>query len=80
MKFDMIIFRILIKFNIWVFLRILIKFNIWVFLRILIKFDMIIFTDFNEIWYINIFQQSVKKIQVSLTSDKNKGYFTWRPM
>jgi hypothetical protein len=26
------------------------------------------------------FQESVKKIQVSLKSDKNNGYFTWKPM
>jgi hypothetical protein len=26
------------------------------------------------------FPKSVEKIQVSLKSDKNKGYFTWRPM
>jgi len=27
-----------------------------------------------------IFRKSVEKIQVSLKSDKNKGYFTWRPI
>jgi len=27
-----------------------------------------------------IFRKSVKKIQVSLKSDKKKGYFTWRPI
>jgi hypothetical protein len=26
------------------------------------------------------FRQSIQKIQVSLKSDKNNGYFTWRPM
>jgi hypothetical protein len=26
------------------------------------------------------FRKSVKKIQVSLKSDKNKGYFTWSPI
>ena len=36
--------------------------------------------DFHEIWYWVIFRKSVEKIQVSLISDKNKGYFTWRPM
>jgi len=36
--------------------------------------------DFLEIWYLRIFRKSVEKIQVSLISDKNKGYFTWRPM
>jgi len=29
------------------------------------------YTDFHEIWYFNVFQKSVKKIQVSLKSDKN---------
>ena len=37
-------------------------------------------TDFHEIWYLSISRTSVAKIQVSLKSDKNKGYFTWRPM
>ena len=37
-------------------------------------------TDFHEISYLCIFRQSVHKIQVSLKSDKNNGYFTWRPM
>ena len=38
-------------------------------------------TDFHEIWYFSIFfSKSVVKIQVSLKSDKNNGYFTWRPM
>ena len=35
-------------------------------------------TDFHEIWYLNIFRNSVEKIQVSLKSDNNDGYFTWR--
>jgi hypothetical protein len=35
-------------------------------------------TDFHEIWYLNSFWKSVKKCQVSLTWDKNNGYFTWR--
>ena len=34
-------------------------------------------TDFHEIWYVRIFRKYVKKIQVILKSDKNKGYFTW---
>jgi len=34
-------------------------------------------TDFHEIWYLSIFQKYVEKIQVSLNSDKNNGYFTW---
>jgi hypothetical protein len=33
-------------------------------------------TDFHEILGISIFQKSVEKIQVSLTSDKKNGYFT----
>ena len=32
--------------------------------------------DFHEIWYLNIFQKSVKVIEVSLKSDNNNGYFT----
>ena len=34
-------------------------------------------TDFNEIWYLRIFRNSIIKIQVLLKSDKNKVYFTW---
>jgi hypothetical protein len=30
-------------------------------------------TDFHGIWYLNIFGKSVKKIKVSLKSDKIKG-------
>jgi len=30
-------------------------------------------TNFHEIWYLSIFQESVNKIQVSLESDKNNG-------
>jgi hypothetical protein len=37
-------------------------------------------TSFYEILYLNIFQKSVDKIQVSLKSDKNNGYLTWRPI
>ena len=33
-------------------------------------------TDFNEILYLRLFRKSVKKIQVSLKSDTNNGYFT----
>ena len=36
-------------------------------------------TDFHEILYLHIFRKSVVKIQVSLKSDNNNGYFTWRP-
>jgi len=28
---------------------------------------------------LSIFPKYVQKIQVSLKSDKNNGYFTWRP-
>ena len=30
--------------------------------------------------YLSIFRNCDEKIQVSLTSDKNNGYLTWRPM
>ena len=36
--------------------------------------------QFHEIGYLRIFKKSVKKIQVPLKLDKNKGYFTWRPI
>ena len=37
-------------------------------------------TDFHEIWYLSIFfRKSLEKILVSLKSDKNNGYVTWRP-
>jgi hypothetical protein len=39
--------------------------------RIFIKFD---------IWVFFFFRKPVDKIEVSLNSDKNNGYFTWRPM
>jgi hypothetical protein len=35
-------------------------------------------TDFREIWHLSILRKSVEKIQVSLKSDMNNGYFTWR--
>ena len=31
--------------------------------------------DFHEIWYLSIFQTFIERIQDSLKSDKNKGYF-----
>jgi len=34
--------------------------------------------DFHEIWHLSIFRKSVVKIQVSLKSDINNTYFTWR--
>ena len=36
--------------------------------------------DCHEIWYLSIFRKSVKKIQVSLKSNKHTELFTWRPM
>jgi hypothetical protein len=36
-------------------------------------------TDFKEIWFLNIFRKCVDKISVLLKSDRNNGYFTWRP-
>jgi hypothetical protein len=35
-------------------------------------------TDFHEIWYMSIYEKSVKKIQVPIKSDKNNRYFTQR--
>jgi hypothetical protein len=35
-------------------------------------------TDFHEIWYLNIFRKSDEKIKVFLKSDKNNGHFTCR--
>ena len=37
-------------------------------------------TDFHEIWYLFILRKIIEKIQVSLKSYKNSGYFTWRPI
>jgi hypothetical protein len=37
-------------------------------------------TDFYEIWYLMSCWKSVMKIQVSLKSDKNNRYLTWRYM
>jgi hypothetical protein len=36
--------------------------------------------DFHEIWCLSTFLKPVKNFQVSLKSDKNNGYFTWRPL
>ena len=36
--------------------------------------------DFHEVLYLGIFHKSVEKILVSLKSDKNNGYVTWRPI
>ena len=35
-------------------------------------------TDFDELWYLRLFRKSFEKIQVSLKSYKNNGYFTRR--
>ena len=35
---------------------------------------------FVEILHLSIFLKSAEKIQVSLKSDKNNGYITWRPI
>jgi hypothetical protein len=35
-------------------------------------------TDFDETWYFSFFRKCVENIQVSLKSDKNNWYFTWR--
>jgi hypothetical protein len=35
---------------------------------------------FHEIWYLTILRKYVEKFLFSLKSDKNNGYFTWRPM
>ena len=36
-------------------------------------------TDFDNIWYVGFFfRKYEKKIQVSLKSDKNNRYLTWR--
>ena len=37
-------------------------------------------TDFHEIWYLNIFRKTVENFQVPLKSDKNNRYFTWTPI
>ena len=35
--------------------------------------------DFHEILYSSIFRKSAGKINLSLKSDKNNEYFTWKP-
>jgi len=37
-------------------------------------------TDFREIGYLRFVQISAKKIKVSLESDKDSGYFLFKPM
>jgi hypothetical protein len=36
-------------------------------------------TDFHEIWHLCILRKSAEKIQVSIKSDSNNGYFIWIP-
>jgi hypothetical protein len=36
------------------------------------------YSDYNKILYLTIYLKSVEKIQVPLTSERNKGYFTER--
>ena len=33
----------------------------------------------HEDWYLRVFGKYIEKLQVSLKSDKNNGYFAWRP-
>ena len=35
-------------------------------------------TDCDETWYLTLFRKSVQENQISLKSDENNGYFTWR--
>ena len=37
-------------------------------------------TYFHDIWHLRIFRKCVEKTEISLTSDKNNGYCTWRPI
>jgi hypothetical protein len=37
-------------------------------------------TVLHKIWHSTIFRKSVEEIQLSLKSDKNNRYFTWRPI
>ena len=37
-------------------------------------------TDFHPILHLSIFRKPVSKIQVTLQSDNNNRYFTWRPI
>ena len=33
-------------------------------------------TDVHEIWYLNVYRKSIEKIQVSLITGTNNGYYT----
>ena len=37
-------------------------------------------TNFDETWYLRLFLKPFEKIQALLKSDKNNGYFTWKPI
>jgi len=37
-------------------------------------------TDFHNTLYLSVFRKGAENIKVSLKSDKNNGYFTWRPI
>jgi len=37
-------------------------------------------SNFHEIWYLNIFRKYVEVLQVTWKSDKNNGYVTLRPI
>jgi hypothetical protein len=37
-------------------------------------------TDFHEILHLSVLRKTVQKMQGTLKSDKNNGYFTWRPL
>ena len=37
-------------------------------------------TDFSQIWYLNVFRNSVQDIQVALKPYRNNGHFTCRPI
>jgi len=36
--------------------------------------------EFHEVWCLSIFRKPAETIQAVLKSDKNNGYFTWRPV
>jgi hypothetical protein len=41
----------------------------------------LLWTDFDEVWNLSFFRKCVKNVlQISLKSDKNNRYFTWRPI
>jgi hypothetical protein len=56
--------------------------SVWLFAHLSARMEQLgsHWTDFYEIWYLRIFKKIVKKIKVLLKSDKNNGYFIWRPI